>query len=242
MATFGRLRRLGPVGGAIANALTFLTTNWQVVVSVIAAIGAGAVDWLRALILNAAVIAGAGSFLAVLWTIVAVTVLLDRRRPRSVKTQVDYRYGLTFEGLQPRYTEPDLPVPEAGSLNFGLVVRNFTPSPIRYEIENIDIRLGTRAIPRIQAGSMYGFMARGAGRMSTIKGFTKEQLKEFYDNADSPTKGSVEVSYLYGPPEGPPERRLKLFMEIYVAIVQHGKSLGWSDSIVVERDEPLSPH
>ena len=109
MPVFGRLRRLGPVGGIVANALTFLTTNWPVALSVVAAIGAGAIDWVRALVSNVAFIAAVATFLAVLWTIVGITVLLDRRRPRSTKPYIDYRYGLTFEGLIPRYTGLDEP-------------------------------------------------------------------------------------------------------------------------------------
>jgi hypothetical protein len=180
MPRFNRLRGLGPVGNAIALVLTFLTTNWQLVVSVVVAIAAGAVDWLRAIVLNPAIITGAGAFLAALWTIIGISVLIDRRRPRIVRTQRDYRWGLTFEGLAPRYTAPNEPIPDAGSLNFWIMLRNFSQSPVRYEFENIDIRIGTRAIPRIVHGTLIGYMARGAGRTSTIKGFSSNQLKEFY--------------------------------------------------------------
>lgn len=241
MASFNRLRGLGPIGSAIANLLTFLTTNWQVVASAIAAIGAGAIGWLRALVLSPAAVAAAVLFLTVLWTIVGITVLLDRRRPRAIRPHVDYRYGLTFEGFIPRYILPSLSFPDAGSLHFAFMVRNFTQSPMKYEIEHVDIRLGTRAIPRVPSGTIKGFMARGAGRMSSIRGFTKDQLAEFYNNGNNPAKGSVEVLYVYGPPDGSPERRLRIDIEIYVMLEKDGESFGWQDSIISEEDEPISP-
>ena len=39
------LRRLGPVGTALANALSFLISNWGIAVSVIAALYVARSDW-----------------------------------------------------------------------------------------------------------------------------------------------------------------------------------------------------
>lgn len=85
MPKFAKLRQLGAVGNAVANALTFITANWGLVVSVIAAVAAGALDWLRAIVLNPVTEAAAGAFLFVLWTIIGITILVDRRRPRAVR-------------------------------------------------------------------------------------------------------------------------------------------------------------
>ena len=245
MARFSRLRALGPIGNALANALAVLTANWPVAMSAIAAILAGALDWLRGVALSPPFVTAVWVFLAVLWTIVGITVLIDRRRPRFVISHMDYRYGLTYEGMQPRYLGVNDPLPDAGSLHFVFMIRNFSPGPIRYEVENLEVRLGTRATPKIQRGTLSGFMARGAGRTSQIKGFTKEQLKEFYKHSDvnDPAKGTIEISYLYGPPDGPPVRRLRMSLEFWVMFNQEGAGpLGWQDGIKSEDDEPLEPH
>ena len=91
-------------------------------------------------------------------------------------------------------------MPDAGNLNFWIQFRNFSQHPVHYQFEYIDIRLGTRAIQRVRTGNISGYMARGVGRTTIIKGFSKAELKEFYDGS-SPAEGSVEFSLVYGPAE-----------------------------------------
>jgi hypothetical protein len=239
MPKFNRLRGLGPLGTATANILTFITTNWGLAVSVIVAAGAASIDWLRDLALTPATYVGIGVFLAVLWTTIGITVLIDRRRPRIVQTHTDYRWGLTFEGFLTRYIGASDPSPEPGALHFGVLLRNYLPGPVRYEFEHIDIRIGTRAIPRILPGTLFGFMTRGAGRTSTIRGFVQGELKEFWNKTEA-TIGSAEFWITYGPAEGPPVRRLKMRLETHMLILQDGNAFGWQDNIISEIDEPFS--
>jgi hypothetical protein len=95
------LRGLGPVGTLVANLLAFLTANWGTAVSVaaglIVALWASAVS----LVQNPAVQSGGEVFLVTLWTIVGVLFIFDRTKPRPIRSVPDYRYGLTFEGLNP---------------------------------------------------------------------------------------------------------------------------------------------
>ena len=237
MPEFKKLRQIGSFGNFLANLLSLLTAQWGIAVSVVIGLVAASWQWLTGIVLNPATIAGVGVFLALLWTFIGITVLVDRRKPRTVRPYTDYRYGLTFEGLQPRYTPSDAPVFEPGSLHFAILLRNFLQSPIRYDFEDIDIRLDTRAAPVISRGTLTGFMARGAGRTSTIRGFLQNHLREFYGS--EPVRGMVEFSIVYGPPEGPPVRRLKMSIEIHVILMDEGRSLGWQDGIVAESDEPF---
>ena len=238
MLKFNRLRGLGPIGNAAATLLTFLTMNWAVALSAGAALAAAAIGWLREFVTSPSTLAGIAVFLAVLWTIIGITVLVDRRKPRVIRTHTDYRYGLTFGGLQPRYTGAAEKIPDAGSLHFSISLQNFSPSPIRYEYEHIDVRIGTRAIPRIMRGGLIGFMARGAGRTSSIRGFVQSELKEFYDAG--PVHGTAEFSITYGPPEGPPERRLKMTVDMTLLFLDDGNSIGWQDNIATDTDEPFT--
>jgi hypothetical protein len=237
MPRFNRLRGLGPFGNALANLLGLLTVNWGIAVSAAAGIAAALMSDLREVALNPITYVGVGAFLTVLWTIIGITVLVDRRRPRTIRAHVDYRYGLTFEGIQPRYLPPqNVGFPNSGSLSFSISTRNFLQHPIHYVVEHIDIRLGTRAIPRIRSGNLTGYLSRAAGKTISIQGFSQAELQEFYD-AD-PARGTVEFAIVYGPPEGPPERRLKMEIEFYVILREGGNSIGWQENILSEADEP----
>lgn len=238
MPKFHRLRHAGPFGSFVANVLTLLTTNWQVVVSLIAAIAAGAIGWLRSLISNPATIAGITAFLAVLWSIIGVTVLFDRRRPREVRTHLDYRHGITFEGIMLAYAPENMPISNVSGLHFSLSVRNFGPGPVRYEFRDIDIRLGTRALPKLSNGILHGYMARGAGRVSRIPGFSSQQIKEFLGS--EAVKGTIEFAIIYGAPEGEPLRRLKMSIEIHLIISEDGKAFGHQENIISEIDEKIT--
>jgi hypothetical protein len=165
-------------------------------------------------------------FLAALWTIVGMTVLYDRRRPRKVQTHLDYRYRLTFEGLIPLFNLTSAKVPNAGALGFAIRLRNFSPGPLDYYLESVDIRLGTRTIPKYRLNAITGYLARGALRQVSPGGFEREAIAEFYGRGA--TKGTVEFSVTYGPPDEPPVRRLKLSIEFTLALPEEGGGdAGW---------------
>src|ERR1700716_3157835 len=99
------LRGFGSFGTALANAVAFLTANWVVVVSAIGAIIAGAWSTALAFFQTPGVQISIGVF-----------VLVDRGKPRMVRSYQDYRYGLTFEGLIPSFNQND----EEAALSFGI--------------------------------------------------------------------------------------------------------------------------
>jgi hypothetical protein len=241
---YPRLRAMGEWGGHLANVLTFLTTNWVVSLSALFGIATGLNDWLRALVVQPAVYVSAAAFLIMLWTIIGLTVLVDRRRPRKVQTHLDYRYGLTFEGAAPQFIPADSGVPQAGCLAIGVQMRNFSPGPIHYRIEASDVRLGNRAVPKYKANSVTGYMARGSGRTSTTGLFESKEIKEFY--GAGLVEGTADFSYTYGPPDGPPIRRLKISLEISIHLPKDGvlkselpHKLGFNCNILSEEDEPI---
>ena len=239
MPRFNWLRGLGPIGAFAANALTFLTMNWPLTMSAFAGLLAAVWAALTYFVLRPSVEAAAGTFLFVLWTCVGILAITDRNRPRLVRSHQDYRYGLTFEGIIPNYLPVNAPIPKAGSLGIAAQFRNFGPGPLRYEIETFEVRLGSRSLPKLKKGILFGFMARGAGRTSSHEAFPPEQLKEFYGQGE--IKGTVDLSVVYGAPEGPPIRRFILGMEITVVLPEDGSaSFGWGTNIVTDRDEPIS--
>lgn len=239
MPKFKWLRELGPIGAFIANALMFLTTNWGVVASALIGLLAGLSSWAVHAFQIPAVYVSVGVFLAALWTVVGVTSLMDRRRPRLIQPYQDYRYGLTFEGLAPVFTQSNSDMPEPGSLQFHINTRNYGPGPLRYVLESVDVRIGTRASVKYKKDSVQGYMARGAARTVRPDSFKPGDLSEFFGKGI--TEGSIDFSICYGPPEGPLVRRLQMSLQLFFVFPKEaGGGLGYSDSIILERDESIS--
>ena len=226
------LRSLGSLGSAAANAIAFLTANWVVVVTVAASIAAGLSDWAIGLVLRPGVQAALIVFIALLWTAIGITVLADRRKPREIKAAQDYRYGLTFEGLQPNI-QPDLP---DLFLGFAVQFRNYSSGPIRYTIDHADIRIGTRSLPRYVRGTATAYMARGGAKVSGFIPFKHQDVSEFFGRS---VDGSAEFGIVYGHPEHAPVRRLFIVMELTMHFPQEGFPLAFGANIIQETDSPI---
>jgi hypothetical protein len=244
MPKFKWLRSLGPLGNFIANALAFLTTSWALVVSVVVALLTGLISSLRAIALNPTTYVSVGAFLAVLWTLVGITTLIDRRRPRLVRSHQDYRYGLTFEGFGANFSPTNTEMPAPGTLQFIVLIRNYSPGPINYSVESYDVRIGTRAMPKYQPRTISGYMARGAGRQARAIGFPGGTLAEFYGKGM--VEGTADFVICYGPPDGPAVRRLKVSLNLYMVFpkdgivdVQKNVGFGCTDNIISEVDEAI---
>jgi hypothetical protein len=154
-----------------------------------------------------------------------------------VRSAVDYRYGLIFEGIQRNYLPTTANVPNAGSLQFGINIRNFSLGPMRVRAEEIDIRIGSRASPKLNKGELAGgILSRGAGRTITPAAFAPEQLKEFHGVTN--VEGTADFSLVYGHPDSPPERRLRMTLALYLEFAEDGSRLAYSDNIIAEYDEP----
>jgi hypothetical protein len=227
----GYLRGLGPIGSAIANLITFATTNWVLTVSALIGLWASATESIVTFALNPRVQTAILVFMAVLWTSIGLTYLVDRRRPRFIKPEHDYRYGLTFEGLIPAYNE------DGGSLGIGIQVRNFSSGPIRYTIEEFDVRMGSRALPKIKKGMLTSFMPRGAGRTSVAGMFSAEDLKEFVGKR---IEGTVNFSIVYGHPESAPVRRLTMELSVILEM-KESPPIGFGSTIDEESDVEIKP-
>jgi hypothetical protein len=239
MPRFTWIRSFGTIGSIFANVLVVLTTNWALTLSAVIAIWVGLKGAATAWVLNPGVEAGAGAFLFLLWSYIGICFLIDRRKPRLIQTHQDYRYGLTYEGLVPNYTQNNSELPEPGGLQFYIQVRNNSPGSMRYVLENVDIRIGSRTIPKYTINTISGHMARGAVRQARPVGFKSGTLAEFFGKGL--TEGTADFSICYGPPEGSPVRRLKLSTKVYLVFPKDGAGvLGYADAIISEQDEPIN--
>jgi hypothetical protein len=228
-----RLRGLGPIGSTAADVLTFITNNWVLTVSTIIGLWASVTDWAIALVQNPKVQTAALVFLFVLWTSIGITVLIDRRKPRMIKSEQDYRYGLTFEGLLPSLgAEFDS---DDSELGFGIQLRNFSSGPLKYTVEDFDVRIGNRALPKLKKGVLFGFMARGAGRTSHAGTFKRSDFAQLIGQR---LEGTANFSVTYGHPESPPVRRLSIAMAIILEIPAIGP-IHFGSNILEELDQAL---
>src|SRR2546423_1340204 len=170
------LRSYGAFGSALAATLALLTANWAVAVLVVAsiyvALSERAIEFVNRPDVRAATLV----FLVLLWAYVGITILADRRKARVVRTERDYRYGLTFEGFNPMIG-PDFDNDD-GELRFGIVLRNYSSGPIKYTVDDLDVRIGNRALPILLPGTLFGFMARGAGRTSFSAAFQRRDFSQ----------------------------------------------------------------
>jgi hypothetical protein len=138
--------------------------------------------------------------------------LRDRRLPRVIKSEQDFRYGLTFESFQP-IAGPDF-ANDDGELRFGIILRNFSSEPIKYTVEDFDVRIGNRALPVLPRGALFGFMARGARRTSLSTAFKRRD----FNGLGRRLYGTARFIILYGHPELSPARKLTVSADIFLEL------------------------
>ncbi len=179
-ATRGTLRRMrkatkwARVAVIVAAVAKIIATPWgaamTTLVALASAVGVWFADWQHVQYWSASL----ATFVAIVWAAAGIVWLGTRSAPQFVRLHQDYRYSLTFEQLIPNYDPND---PER-ALSFGIQLRNFSGGPLRYVVEEFDVRVGRRALPRVKKDHLKSVMARGAGRTSTTEPFTAEDIKD----------------------------------------------------------------
>lgn len=197
------LRRYGAVGAAIAVTINLLTAHWLVAMPV--AVGFVVSFWEGALAaaMTPSVYVGVGAFLVALWTAVGISVLIDRRKPRLIKADQDYRYGLTCEGIAVQYD----PNNHAAMLRFMVILRNFSQAPIFYTIKRFEVRFGKTSLPPVEDGKLKGYLSRGGGKGSGPGTFERDDIKNFFGRE---VEGTITIEVHYGHPERAPVRKFTL--------------------------------
>jgi hypothetical protein len=225
-----KLKAIGWIANLIVGIGALLTTPWILAMSVLGGIIVGL--WAGALEIaqRPGVQLGVAAFLALLWTFIGLATLRDRKRPRIVSAAQDYSYGLLFEGLSLGYD----PKGEDGALQLGVVLRNFSPGPLRYTVDKFQVIMGDRTLPRVKKGLLTAFIPRGGQRISRNLPFKRDSIKDFIGK---PVKGTAEFTIAYGHPDRSPERQLKMVIEFNLVLGENAPE-GYSDSILEESDEP----
>jgi hypothetical protein len=215
----------------VAAVAKLIATPWgaamTTLVALASAIGVWFADWHHVQYW----LASLATFVAILWAAAGIVWLGTRSAPQFVRLHQDYRYSLTFEGLMPHYDPND---PER-ALSFGIQLRNFSGGPLRYVVEDFDVRVGRRALPRVKKDHLKSVMARGAGRTSTTEPFSADDIKDLLGKRSN---GTVELSITYGHPEDPPVSRLRMGFDIVLDFT-NPPLLGFAAPIREESDTPI---
>jgi hypothetical protein len=97
------LRSFGAAGNFLANAITFLTTNWVLTVSAVTAFLVSLWDQAVEVLGYPRTQATILAFVAVLWTLIGIRMLITQGRPRQVKFAHEDAYSLIVENIEPNY-------------------------------------------------------------------------------------------------------------------------------------------
>src|SRR4051812_26225740 len=92
--------------------------------------------------------------------------------------------------------------------------------------------------PPVEEGKLKGYIPRGGARISRNVPFDRDDIKEFFGKV---VKGTIDLAIIYGHPEKPPVRRLKMGFDITLDFTDKEGKMGYSENITSEKDEPYTP-
>jgi hypothetical protein len=166
-------------------------------------VGLGAVTFCKGLhvfpiplLIPLTVVAGGGT----LYAINQIIILVNRFRQ-------GYACGLVYEGIAQSY---DLEKPEA-AFQVGVRLRNATDRPLQYRAVRFEVVIGGTPVVSPASGGSGGIIPRGATRRYVCAPLNKDQWENFRDKTG---RGSINLEFLYGHPDGPFVRRLKMSISI----------------------------
>lgn len=211
---------------------TLITYSWWSTIITAGSVALAAWRWGKSVIVKPLFHSVVLVFVATLWTLIGLS-WLSRRKPKDVDA---LRYGITVEGITPVF--------EGIGLQFGIAVRNYSPVPLRYWVEEFEVKIDTRTLPtKYKQDSLTAMLPRGSQRTSSTNSFKMEHLMEFLGKR---VEGSLDFSIKYGDADKEPVRRTKMSLHIFLVFPNlpeqpiHGPLLlGFNSSILEESDEPI---
>jgi len=224
------LRQFGALGNGVANLLTIMTTNWPVVMSGVLSIVAVYWTYTYEWIQQPRVYVAACVFLFLLWTYIAFRTLRAFRHGVRVKPEPEYKYCLSTQGFQliidPTSTD------KAFALGFAFI--NAGNWPVRFRVEEFRLMIDDRTCPDPEK-KIEMILPRVGGRIIRSGGFKKEILKD-------KKNGTLDVTVIYGPPEGKFMRRYTFKTKLLFEFRQDEKgniSVGIGEELIKEEEEDI---
>jgi hypothetical protein len=140
-----------------------------------------------------------------------------------------YAWGLAYEGPYLGFDQTR----EDATLQLGVNIRNATFNPLKYTVERFDVVVGDRTIVAPVISNKGGIIPRASARTYFYAPFKRDQIQQFIG---SNVEGSITFEFLYGHPDGPSVRRLKMKLSISLKL---SDPIGMRDLILSESDEPI---
>lgn len=150
--------------------------------------------------------------------------------PIAVTTIEDYAYGLNYGGVFAGYAPHD---PNA-TLQIGVHLSNSARGPIKYQVERMDVIVGTTALPIKNYTNRGGIIPMMSARVFRDSPYPMSAVKHLIGGKHL---GSLEMVVLYGPADGDPVRRFHFKIELTVDVQPAAVVL--ADSVVLEKDESV---
>ncbi len=219
---------LGTITTVLLNTLFFLSTPWGVVVTFLGSISLVLWGVSRAVIQSPLTELSIGTFLAVLWTVIGLRVLMSFKQTASVKLEQTYEYCLNPEGYQFLIAEDD-------AFQIGFNFRNLSNGPIRVECEKFDLRIEDRSCPAPEE-KIALVIPRVSLRGLRSGAFKPEVLKHG-------AVAMLDVQIAYGPPVGAPVRKYRFRTKLHLGLQknEHGKIIqgGIVEEFLGDEDKPI---
>jgi len=117
-------------------------------------------------------------------------------------------------------------------LQFAIRLRNYGAAPVKCQITKADIRIEDRALPEYKKMKP-SYLPRGGCKDMRLIPFKRSSLQEFFGKKQ---KGTAEFIIIYGHPEEPPVREMRVKAELHIALSDDGDNLGFVAGAVDERD------
>ena len=225
----GPIKRLRAAGGAanwLATALTIAGTNWGVLVSFAAGIGAWFWKDAFGFASDPHVQIGGSVFLWTLWTYIALSILYRLHHGIRTSPMVDYAFGIIIENIGMNVDAAD-----DGRFQVVVNVRNICAGAIKIKITDIRLIIDGRTNPDKELDAL--ILPRLGTKGIAAHPFKKEDFK------DGDMEGSLDFTIQYGPHDGDPVRQIRSRTKITIVKTPSPLPWGFSNEHVSEDDTPL---
>ena len=187
----------------LINMLGSIVTLWPLAVSVVGSIVAASATFKTSFSPDAHLLIAAAVFPITLWSLIGLIWLVREIRPSQLRIAFDCAYGMSLERLA---LGKDEDTPDA-ALQLGIVLRNAANIPLKYAVEQIELIVGTTAIPKPNLINSGGVISRGCESTYYYPPFPRVAIQPR-------VKAVFRFTIAYGHPDYGPSRRMTRHLDV----------------------------
>jgi len=195
--------KLGDFVGWGSALVTFLTTNWTLLVTAVLAMWASSLKAVFDFANNPHVNLAIQLFVLAFWTYVGIRFLVSLRDTSRVFVAQDFRYGISPDGYSLGLDHKS----DENAFQLGVHFRNHVNSAVKIKVEQFRILIDDRTCP--EGDHIELILPRIAVRGIRSASFKKDVIKENMN-------GIVELKLIYGDPDGEYIRRFHMKVKVFI--------------------------